>query len=341
MTLSRLPVIAVDTANLPLQDQFDAWRQAVGVTHEITSKHAVERDGLHASSTVWRLGQLVVSYRNIPDLTFSRRLGRASLDGYDHYSLIMMDRGTWTGDVSGRDITIHPGELCLFDLARPEDNHVTDSSSLRILVPRAPLDAALGGRTLHGLPVRGGAGALLVDYLRSLHHRLSEVTLDEASHVEQATQAMIMACIAPSAERAEIAAPVIDATLLQRARRLIDANLTSRELTPAAIARTLGVSRSVLYRLFEPAGGVAAYVQSRRLARIRALLTDPRERSRISDLAFRHGFVSEAHFSNAFRRAFGLSPSECRALAAEEERRRAGSEPGELYHSWVRGSTFR
>ena len=75
MSSPSLPKIRFDTTTVPVAEQFEAWRQVVGVTHEITSADPVERDGLAASSDVWRLGQMVVSYRQFPALRFARRLG--------------------------------------------------------------------------------------------------------------------------------------------------------------------------------------------------------------------------------------------------------------------------
>ena len=338
MRMPGLPTIRFDTACLPAAQQFEAWREAVGVTHEITSPGRLARDGLDAASDVWRLDQLVVSHRRFPALRFARDAGRARKDGLDHYSLLLMRSGRWVGDVGGREVVVGPGEVCLFDLAQPVDNWVSDNASLRVMAPRELFDAGPTAAA-HGEVLRGGAAALLADFLENLRLQLDQLTLAEARHVGAATREMISACLAPSRERAALAAPAIAATLLQRARRRVEESLSDPELTPDRLAQAIGVSRSGLYRLFEPLGGVAAYIQGRRLARIRAHLADPRERRRISDIAFSYGFTNEASFSRAFRRAFGVSASECRALArtgvAPDS---AAAEQRQLYRSWVSGA---
>jgi hypothetical protein len=80
----RLPTLRFDTAPLPRRQQFAAWREAVGVTHEIAAPGRAEHEGLVASSDVWRLGQMVVSHRRFPALTFARATRRARVDGLDH-----------------------------------------------------------------------------------------------------------------------------------------------------------------------------------------------------------------------------------------------------------------
>ena len=69
---------------------------------------------------------------------------------------------------------------------------------------------------------------------------------------------------------------------------------------------------------FEPSGGVARYIRTRRLAQLRTLLAQPDEGGRIADLAYRCGFSSESDCSRAFKVAYGLSPSEFRRLGREE-----------------------
>nr|WP_274706093.1 MULTISPECIES: helix-turn-helix domain-containing protein [unclassified Pseudomonas] len=80
----------------------------------------------------------------------------------------------------------------------------------------------------------------------------------------------------------------------------------------------MGISRAGLYRLFGQESGVAAYIQRRRLDKIRAILQgDSGVQHRTSGLAFQFGFKSESHFSRSFKRAFGYSPKEARDYLIE------------------------
>ncbi|MGT2486123.1 helix-turn-helix domain-containing protein [Methylobacterium oryzae CBMB20] len=79
------------------------------------------------------------------------------------------------------------------------------------------------------------------------------------------------------------------------------------------MARALGMSRSQLYRLFEPEGGVARYLARQRLAAVRAALDNPLEPRSIGEIGETYGFGSSAQLSRAFRDAYGLSPRDYRA----------------------------
>jgi AraC-like DNA-binding protein len=152
---------------------------------------------------------------------------------------------------------------------------------------------------------------------------------------------MIAACFRTTAQSVARARPVIEATLLERIRAHIETILGSPGLSTDALCQAFGISRSALYRLFEPLGGVSAYIQARRLARAHADLARPTKAPRkIYDIAYRWGFVSEAHFSRAFRRAFGVTPGDVRAGAMGK---RATTESGitdlaseRAYREWLR-----
>jgi AraC-like DNA-binding protein len=334
--VTRLPHLRFDTARHERLRQFEAWREAVGVTHEITVPGRAEHQGLVASSDVWRMGQAVVSHRRFPTLHFARPVRRARVDGLDQYSLLLMREGMWQGAAGESELTLRPGEVGLFDMARPVANLVTDSSSLRVMLPRDAVDAMVPGGALaaHGARLSGAAASVLATFMEALLQNLPALQLEQAGGMERALVELAAACLAPSRERRERAAESIDASLLLRARAHIEARLGDEGLSPESVALGLGLSRSALYRLFVGLGGVAGYIQARRLGRIKALLADPREGRRISELAYAHGFADEAHFSRAFRRAFGVSAREWRAERGGA-RRAEGEAP--VYQAWVRG----
>ena len=73
------------------------------------------------------------------------------------------------------------------------------------------------------------------------------------------------------------------------------------------------MSRASLYRLFEPVGGVACYIRTRRLARARQELTMPGlQDRRIGTVAYRAGFQNILAFNRAFREAYGETPRDAR-----------------------------
>lgn len=107
------------------------------------------------------------------------------------------------------------------------------------------------------------------------------------------------------------------ATLRRAAKTVIDGRLNDPGLTAEAVARAVGVSLRHLNRGFAAENTtVTQYIHDQRLELASLELTSiTSPPSRIADIAARWGFSSQAHFTRAFRRRYGIAPSEMRAAA--------------------------
>jgi AraC-like DNA-binding protein len=125
-----------------------------------------------------------------------------------------------------------------------------------------------------------------------------------------------LTCIVPSSERTASMRTAIRRDRLEQVRRTIDRHLTSPSLRAAFLCKTVGISRSGLYRLFEDRGGVACYIQRQRLLRAYAVLSDPANCRPILSIADEFCFADASSFSRAFKRKFGCRPSDVTLSAA-------------------------
>ena len=113
----------------------------------------------------------------------------------------------------------------------------------------------------------------------------------------------------------EVARPA-ELDLFGRAQALIERSRS--DLSVDALASALNVSRNTLYAVFNEQGGVQAYISERRLQRCyETINADDRAAESIGAIAFSLGFRSEAHFSRAFKKRFGIGPRDLRAVARE------------------------
>jgi AraC-like DNA-binding protein len=128
----------------------------------------------------------------------------------------------------------------------------------------------------------------------------------------EAMRAMVAACLLSDVARRLVSAQDAATAQRERIRRVIRDNIGSPTLGPAKICRLAGISRSQLYRLFEPHGGVARYIQAQRLRMAHAALSEAGPGVLVAEVAERLGFFDASAFSRAFRREFGLTPTEVR-----------------------------
>ncbi|SFM92059.1 helix-turn-helix domain-containing protein [Variovorax sp. OV329] len=180
-----------------------------------------------------------------------------------------------------------------------------------LYIPRDLLDEALPHpMRLHGLSPDNACAGLLGEHLAALLQMLPSATPQETAGLAQATVSLVAASLATCPKNAQGARPAIESVLLRRARKHVEQHLREEALSAAMLCAHLRISRSTLYRLFGPLGGVSQYIKERRLARIHELLSGASERPQIARLAEDHGFKSAAHFSKAFREQFGYSARE-------------------------------
>ena len=173
----------------------------------------------------------------------------------------------------------------------------------------AILDAARG----HALDAP--QGRLLADYMLLLEKNLPNLEPEMAGRLGDAVRGMIEACLAPSMDRLVNASHQINATLMERVRRAVTKHLCSPSLGSVQLCREAATSRSQLYRLLEREGGVARYIQRRRLSEAWKLLCDSAGTQPIARIAEMLCFADASTFSRAFRREFGMTPGDVRAAA--------------------------
>jgi signal transduction histidine kinase/DNA-binding response OmpR family regulator len=98
------------------------------------------------------------------------------------------------------------------------------------------------------------------------------------------------------------------AAFLRSVQAAVEDGLADEDFGVDALAEAVGVSRSVLYRRFEPLDETPnRYLRNARLARADRLLRD--RAGGVGEVAYAVGFKSVAHFSRAFREVYGVPPS--------------------------------
>jgi AraC-like DNA-binding protein len=223
----------------------------------------------------------------------------------------------------GRQARLHAGDYAFVDLARPA--HWTNSSSVRVLAiafPRQLLPLRADDTTkltAVGLNADDGPGALFSSTARQLARHLDHFDVASGVRVGTATLDLLTVALAGRLDRGGGLPPdVPQRVLIVRMRAFIEDQLADSDLTPSAIARAHHVSLRYLYKLFEgEQKSVAGLIKERRLERCRRDLLDPSLRHLpVSAIAARWGMPNAAHFSHAFRAAYGMAPVEYRRLVA-------------------------
>ncbi len=271
-----------------------------------------------AQVRAWRLDRVLLFDRRINDLGHERGVARVLKDGFDHFTLTIVRDGVYEVDSGHGYKRIGIGEAVLVDMRHPMANRMRDAHVVTMSLARERI-MGIAGMTdgLHGRVLPADRTALLLDFIQSLAARIA---LLGTAAIEAATEALCSLVRIAIGERSEggIGADNIrrDAARIARVREIIDEQLADPAFVPATVIALSGVSRSTLYRVFQEHGGIAGYIQERRLERVRQALIDGTERRTFAEIAYASGFTSESHCSRLFRERHALRPGEYRTAHA-------------------------
>lgn len=155
---------------------------------------------------------------------------------------------------------------------------------------------------------------------RLLHHRIVR-GVASALEVEEGAVALFRASVRTSAEhvREPRSRDVMRRTGIAESAQLIIASQATTRFTLRTLAQLIGCSPFHLAHVFRDTIGVSIHQYQLRV-RLGAALDEVVDSGRgLSAIAVDAGFTHHSHFSAAFRRAFGITPSALRRDAASRD----------------------
>lgn len=300
-------------AEQPIHDQFGYWHDVIcDVFIPMTPKKSAPGAGFASGVEARPLGDV---RRTIVWSQAQRTLHgprEVELSGGDFYFVNLMVDGRCRIQQNGRDSVAEPGRLWVVDTTEPY--YLDFDSAWRMITFRVP-HGSLSGRLADprqgtALPIDAGSGigGLAAAMMRSLWELEEPDSAQARAELEQSFAAVVSAALGTR----DRGASVRDA-LRAEVLRFVAANLGDPGLSVVTVCRRFAISPRLLHRLFEGRERTFAdTVRTMRLERCARLLADPRDRSTITAIALRCGFTDSASFSRAFRRHFGITPSDMR-----------------------------
>lgn len=313
---SKLLRSRFDSHTLPDHVAQQAWSEAIGVIFDSRSRKSIE-DGFFARVDAAFMEDVALGRLQSTAQDFDRSRYKIARDGMDGFLLQFylsgrsVSRGGSNAEVAGE------GDLYVIDMAQPLSTTTTDHDQISLVVPRRLLSSRLehlDASHMRVIPAGLPLVTLFRESLKSFHGQLDNMTRRDA---EAAIPPLLdLAAAAINGHVDERCAAGVNLAHFVGMRRHVEDNLLDPSLTLDGLLATFGLSRRKAYRLFEPVGGFATYVNRRRLQRaLQALRSTEWRHVSISDIGSAHGFLNPENFSRAFRREYGLSPREVRQLA--------------------------
>ncbi|MGH2857837.1 MAG: helix-turn-helix domain-containing protein [Solirubrobacteraceae bacterium] len=303
------------TSGAPVSEQFAVWSEICGQAFVPVTVERHRGGQFAASVAARRVGPIGVSRIESDPQRVVRDREHIDRDCGDVFFVnLPLSSGASAGQ-DGRCAELRSGDLILIDGARPFEQ--TFSHRFRQISLTLPHDllatrlAAPWEACAVTIPGDQGVGAVASGAIRGLAR--SAGPLDR--HAAQALGDQISTLLALAV--GALHAPVKSASralLLQAALDELERSLGEPDLCPARVAERIGVSTRYLHRLFADRGQtIGCCILERRLERCRSDLEDPAGRHlTVAWIACRHGFGDLAYFARAFKRRYGVTPSEHR-----------------------------
>lgn len=239
-------------------------------------------------------------------------------DDRSYFKLSLMLAGTSLLVQDGREAVLSPGDLAVYDTDRPYSLVFDDDfRTMVVMFPKHLLSLPsdlVGQLTAVRISGHDGLGGMVAPYLSQLATNLDQLAGRTGARLAHSALDLVGTVFTRELGLDELS-PDPHRALMQRIRGHIDRHLASTELSPASIAAAHYISTRHLHGLFHEQGTtVSTWIRTRRLEQCRRDLLDPVLAARpVAAIAARWGFLDAAHFSRAFKTAYGVSPSDYRA----------------------------
>jgi AraC family transcriptional activator of tynA and feaB len=301
-------LLTLETAKVSWRDRVALWGDALtAVCGPLrTDPLGAPLDGTMTFGPIGRLqiGHITVSRHRIG---LTAEMARA--ERHPVAKVIIQTAGVSVYEQRGECVTLTPGDGLVYDVSQP--HAITSTETTEHFVVTVPHDLVAGrGIRLDRLSAqrfsaRIGVGRLAADLIHSTFGELATISPECEDHLAASLLSLIFLPLPNEVAHTSEA-------LRYRIESYIRDQIRDPELSIEKIASALRCSKRYLHMAFAASDrSITDHIWTTRLDGCRGDLTRRHDQT-ISEIAFAWGFSSSAHFSRAFRKRFGLTPSEFR-----------------------------
>lgn len=317
-------IISFDLSHIEPTKRFEFWHDEGSLVHRPVESSKVDRDSLFVKAQLALLEEIATGRMSGSTQTYERTSKMIRSDHVDSFLLTLVESGTAGYASQSGSFFAQQGDILLIDQDEPSSSHWSAHKQIYVSIPRSIIQKTgeIPAGTQH-LPASSASAMILGQYLRVFWNLYTTQSLDENIKLMKGLASLTQIYFGKPGLQPESVAPYEEAeSLISIIKNWINDNLHRQDLCPEEICSTFHLSRSTLYSLFQPHGGVRSYLQSARLERAKQILISANNKLPISEVANRLGFGSLSSFTRAFTNHWGLSPREFR-----KREDRAGKNP--------------
>jgi AraC-like DNA-binding protein len=298
--------------------RYAAWQGAICDVYVNVDVSAEQPADYHGFIREARFGAVTMTDVMLSEQHISRRQRHIAKLDKDCYYVEFIQQGRINVLQAGQTLVTNPATAAIFCASESYDLEcVGRVRSLYLEIPRKEFAERFSKDRIPVVGTMGasrGLGRIAAEFCSMLAAQGSP--LDEGVRTRLGDE--LMDVLALALDVSECDEPSMDQAArearLRSVKVWIEDHLGDPDLSLEKIAKSNGISLRHLHYLFRLTDMSASeWIWDRRLQRCYDVLTRPELRGlSVTQVAYQFGFSSSSHFSTAFRRKFGMSPSDVR-----------------------------
>lgn len=294
---------------IPQQYHLQLWRQACGSGAQVEPLE--EHWRFLGTTSTWRAGNLMFMHAHTSPTHYRRthRHVRSGQPGCVMLKLLL--QGGHNSVIDNRHhFHARVGNITVQNWQQPFTTATSASEMLSVMVPRDLLRASSlmnGSAPVTIWCADSTEYLLLKSSLVSMRAQLEIATVEQASVLAAGFIGLLDGLLLN--DRELLRHKYTDDTRLNLMKQYLNEHIQDPRLGPERLIAFFHCSRATLYRLFQPDGGVAAYIQKQRLQQCLYELSRMQHghHGLLDALAVTWGFRTAGSFARQFKKHFGIS----------------------------------
>ena len=286
--------------------------------HDVVCQHCVPAacrvmnpQTFGARFTAKSLAGLEVCEMSSPEHLWERDAKHLRKGPNEDFMLSLMVSGIGHLSQSGRQVVQKPGDIVLYDAARPFTFRLAPESAVILKIPRKQLLFRVPEAENH-TAIRLAEGQSIATLLGSVIKEASQINLSDDMQTAQSRFASSLLDLLGATLQLQTAGAGATSSahsaLFQRAKDYIEVHLDDPTIDVEQIAASQMVSSRTLTRVFATNGSTPMrWLWQRRLEASYCALTEGGSRH-VTEVAFQFGFSDVSHFSHVFKKTYGVTP---------------------------------
>ncbi len=310
----------VDGANIyqDFETRFYEWEDGMssaGFKLELPDRHREEFDW---GVTGYNFGRVIGGVLTVSEHDINRQYGNL-FSMPDHIVIFIIIIGGMECQCYGERFMLNQGDIMIQDMSQPIKIHVYPGdqkprlgSYQYIIMPKHSLHFNVDIAALHGkrIPATSPVNIILRNHFATMVQVFDQMTEQEVLSTGEGAAAVFLQTLHLVAGK-KVEHPFEQSARLERICLYIEKHLGS-PISIDILCKDFGISRSGLYRLFEPLGGIAQFIRSRRLLLAKRLLrTSSMSDQSLAAIARQCG-LELSSLRRYFHEFYGATPSEMR-----------------------------